>query len=489
MKRKSVLTLILCCLLLAGCAGGNQTETEVTENTTDTAASSETTAPAIAYDYPDKDYEGYEFVFLNQDQCSWANPLIAPEESNGELINDAMFERNSRISEKFNITISDYKVTSDEIPTLVKNTVNSGDDAYDVALFPYHQLSAVLLDGYLVDLNTISSLRLSEPWWDQLVVDAATIEDKCYLASSDITFFPFEATWVVYFNEDRFEELGFELPYDLVRNGEWTIDKLTEYCVAAADLNGQDSFKYNESGSANYGIITHSQIVQTLLFGGDVTLIDQSGDIPVFDGESDRAYSLYEKIATLLGTEGAHVDRDKEGGVDTDQNSFCRSAFKTGRFMFMSETLGHIAGLRDFNDSFGVLPVPKYDASQDGYRSMMATWGTLMTTIPATASDPERTGVILDALAYDSHMNLLEPYYDTYLTQKGARNEDSAEMLQIVRDTRVINVGSMYGWTTSVLSSITTQLENGNSAVSSVIASAKSSIEALITKTMESMSD
>ena len=62
-------------------------------------------------------------------------------------------------------------------------------------------------------------------------------------------------------------------------------------------------------------------------------------------------------------------------------------------------------------------------------------------------------------------------------------------MLQIVRDTRVINVGSMYGWTTSVLSSITTQLENGNSAVSSVIASAKSSIEALITKTMESMSD
>lgn len=126
----------------------------------------------------------------------------------------------------------------------------------------------------------------------------------------------------------------------------------------------------------------------------------------------------------------------------------------------MSETLGHIAGLRDFNDSFGVLPVPKYDESQDGYRSMMATWGTLMTTIPATASDPERTGVILDALAYDSHMNLLEPYYETYLTQKGARNEDSADMLQIVRDTRVINVGSMYGWTTSVLSSITTQLEN-----------------------------
>ena len=79
MKRKSVLSLILCYLLLAGCAGGNQTETEVTENTTDTAASSETTAPAIAYDYPDKDYEGYEFVFLNQDQCSWQTRSSRPK--------------------------------------------------------------------------------------------------------------------------------------------------------------------------------------------------------------------------------------------------------------------------------------------------------------------------------------------------------------------------------------------------------------------------
>ena len=71
--------------------------------------------------------------------------------------------------------------------------------------------------------------------------------------------------------------------------------------------------------------------------------------------------------------------------------------------------------------------------------------------------------------------------------QKGARNEDSAEMLRIVRDTRIINVGSMYGWTSSLLNSIATQLENGNASVASIIASSKPSIEALINKTIDAL--
>ena len=120
---------------------------------------------------------------------------------------------------------------------------------------------------------------------------------------------------------------------------------------------------------------------------------------------------------------------------------------------------------------------------------MMATWGTLMTTIPASASDPERSGVILDALAYDSCKNLMEPYYETYLTQKGARNEDSAEMLRIIRDTRIINVGKMFGWTESVTNSITNLMEKGDASVASAIAKAKPSIEKSIDKTLTVMAE
>ena len=112
-----------------------------------------------------------------------------------------------------------------------------------------------------------------------------------------------------------------------------------------------------------------------------------------------------------------------------------------------------------------------------------------MTTIPASASDPERSGVILDALAFDSYKNLMEPYYETYLNQKGARNKDSAEMLKIIRETRVINVGHMFGWTGSVTSSITSLVEKGNASVASAIAKAKPSIEKSIDKTLTAMAE
>ena len=345
-----------------------------------------------------------------------------------------------------------------------------------------------MTDGILVDLLTVDSLNLDKPWWDNDVVGAATIEDRCYFASSDISFFPFEATWILYFNEDRFDAMKLEYPYDDVREGKWTIDRLYELCQAGASLNGQDSSKYDEERNvADYGIITHSQVVQALMFGGGETLITTKNGTPEFSGASDRAYSLFEKIAQITGTDGVSLDRDKAGGQDTDTKSFCRTAFRTGHFMVMSETLGHIAGLRDYEGNFGVLPLPKLDEDQDGYHSMIATWGTLLTTIPASSMDPERTGVILDALAYDSYKNLMEPYYDTYLNQKGARNDDSADMLKIIRDTRIVNTGYIFGWTNNVTGSLTSMLENGDASVASTIASAKESIATNIQKTLDNL--
>ena len=485
MKKPQIISMFLLTALLVSC-GQTAGEDPVTTASDSTVTEPVETEPE--YIYPDEDFEGHEFVFLNQALCSWANRLCVPEETTGDLINDAMFERNSRIAERFNITITEHNVTKDEISSLVRNTVMAGDDSYDCALCPIDNLSSLMTDGILVDLLTVDSLNLDKPWWDNDVVGAATIEDRCYFASSDISFFPFEATWILYFNEDRFDAMKLEYPYDDVREGKWTIDRLYELCQAGTSLNGQDSYKYDEERNvADYGIITHGQVVQALMFGGGETLITTKNGTPEFSGASDRAYRLFEKIAQITGTDGVSLDRDKAGGQDTDTKSFCRTAFRTGHFMFMSETLGHIAGLRDYEGNFGVLPIPKLDEDQDGYHSMIATWGTLMTTIPASSNDPERTGVILDALAYDSYKNLMEPYYDTYLNQKGARNDDSADMLKIIRDTRIVNTGYIFGWTNNVTGSLTSMLENGDASVASTIASAKESIATNIQKTLDNL--
>ena len=481
MKKYALSALILSAAILVSC-GSNAVDTKVT---TSPEATNEPVTTTPEYVYPEKDYEGHEFVFLNQDVCGWANRLCVPEETTGELINDAMYERNARISERFNITISEYNTTKGEISELIRSSVLSGDDIYDAAFCPIDNISALMSDGMLLDLSEIGSLKLSEPWWDKNVVSAATINGKCYMASSDITFFPFEATWVLYFNEDRFDALKLEYPYESVRDGKWTLDDMYEICKAGTSLNGQESFRYDENTNvADYGVVSQSQIVQAMMFGGGETFISSENGRPEFDGDSERVYSLFEKIARITGTDGISLDRDKAGAKDTATKTFSRSAFRTGHFMFLSATLGHISGLRDFEGSFGVLPLPKYDEAQDGYHSMIATWGTLMTTIPASSSDPERTGTILDALAYDSYKNLMDPYYNTYLNQKGVRNEDSAEMLRVIRESRVINTGSVFGWTDDLTRAVTEKAENGDFAIASTIAAEKDAISERISKTM-----
>ena len=81
----------------------------------------------------------------------------------------------------------------------------------------------------------------------------------------------------------------------------------------------------------------------------------------------------------------------------------------------------------------------------------------------------------------------MEPYYEAYLTQKGARNEDSAEMLQLIRDTRIINTGYTFGWTNSLTSALTTKLENGDASVASTIAAEKDKITEGIRNTLDAL--
>ncbi|MBE6611222.1 MAG: extracellular solute-binding protein [Ruminococcaceae bacterium] len=482
MRRTRYIAILLAVLMTASsCGGGTSTDTTTSTSSADTTSAD----TAEKYPYESADFGGYEFTFLNLDVCDWANQMLVPEESTGELLNDAIFERNMKVEEALNITIRELTGSVDSLASLVKTAVTAGDPTYDVAMTQIHDLGGLLSDGYFVDLAEISTINLDEPWWDQTIVEAATIKDHCYFATSDITFHPFEATWVMYFHKEKFEKLGLEDPYQVVRDGKWTMDKLTEYVSQSANLNGQETFKFDQTnGTAEYGVVSHNLFMEGLILCFGENLLDESGDMPVFVEANERLVTAFEKITALTKPDGYYLDRDSDGiqgGADR-----ISVEFKKGRTLFMSETLGHIANLRDGSFDFGILPMPKLDEKQENYISLTGSWGTLMTTIPKSCSDPERAGKVLDMMAYESSISLIEPYYDTWLTQKGVRDEESAEMLQIIQDTRTINIGKMFGWTTSLTnSSLIVLLAMGNPDVTSKMAAQKDSINAAIAKTYE----
>ena len=159
--------------------------------------------------------------------------------------------------------------------------------------------------------------------------------------------------------------------------------------------------------------------------------------------------------------------------------------FTVGRAMFMTGEIKAAQLMRDMEDTFGIVPFPKYDEAQENYSTNLVDC-VFCLTIPTTNTKLEQTAVITEVIAHDSHEKVIPLYYDTIVEHKGLRNEDSIEMLDIMRQTRDVDISIMFNWyDTTMRGNINTKLFNGDNQVASTVASNKKGIETNITKFVE----
>jgi hypothetical protein len=95
------------------------------------------------------------------------------------------------------------------------------------------------------------------------------------------------------------------------------------------------------------------------------------------------------------------------------------------------------------DDEFGIVPYPKYD-TDDNYATI-TDGGAPLLIMPVTVSDPERTGAITEALCAYGAKLVIPAFYDKALKTKYARDDDSEEMMDIIKDSRVFDLGYLAG--------------------------------------------
>ena len=485
MKRKIVSALLLTALL-AGCVSCGNDTGETTDSTnekvpgndmSDTGMSDEVTTEE--YVYPPLDLDGAVLTILNPTTTWGFYTDIDREEQTGDALGDKIYERNRKLEEKFNFTLDVVEENMYGIDSKLRSSVMADDAAYDVALGSSKLNVSLISDGLVYDLYDIPEINLGKPWWDQSVVNDATFEGSLFFALCDVSMFAFECTWGTYFNKDILAKNQLDTPYDLVREGKWTFDRLGEYMKAGASLNGDQSFTWDADGSAVYGLSSYYEFAHIGIIACGETYIstDKSGT-PYFSLEENRFYDVVAKLASLFGSEGEYLSIN----LDSPNNYF--AAFQNSRSMMMAGELKEIQNLRGADIDFGIVPLPKYDEEQKFYRSPV-TSVVPVCMIPVTNAETAVTGVILDALAYESYRDVLPVFYEVNLSQKGLRDDDSIEMLGLIRDDRIFDVGDAYGWTTEVREGIRKVIDSGDANVASIIASLKPSVEEKISATME----
>ncbi len=490
MKNTRTLALFLAlftALPLASCGSEGTSETTTDGNTTPAA---ETDAPGYAY--PDVNYDNYEFRVLNFDKYANCNVRVDVTEQSGEKLDDAIYLRNRKVEEKLGFKMKEIQfpygawgTCQKEIIALVTNSVMAGDDQYDAAYLNLNFNIGAIADGVLVDLASIETLNLESDWWDHDLNDSLTVNGRMYGASSPLMLETFDLAWCMFFNEKMMDDLKLEYPYQLVRDGKWTLDKLYEYVSSAASLNGAESFtSYDVSGKSVYGIAGHLSAPEGMIYSAGCDYVKKVDGEYKLTIESDRFYTTIDRLKKVFNADAGYV-RFNNGGKAVPEGYL--GMFSSGRALFLTGELKSAMEERDMNDQFGILPMPKFDESQENYRTLV-NGGSALLCVPATNKDLDRTGVILDALSYESSESVLPVYYDVTVSQKGLRNEDSIEMLQILKSTRGCEIASFYSLGSTLRNGVQSILcSGGTESPASLIAANKSAVAEDIVKTLDAI--
>ena len=379
-------------------------------------------------DLSDERYDGYNYRILVRKSASATQYFDEPQ---ADVVDNAIYERNKFVENKYGITISISESSNPEYETDALNSILAGDDAYDI-IFPHARAAfTYAIQGACVNYHDISTIHLDKPWWAADIVDSCTINGKLYVLDGDISTSGLSATHCLFFNKRIFDELGYDYPYEMVKNGEWTFDEFS-YLVrkGSADLNGDGLY---DTENDRYGFASNkwsSPIVLPYTGGQRIYNKNDSGELYI-SLYSNKTVDMYVDFFGLMtGNSAAFADTYS-------------TMFQSGRLMFVDGGLGNAKKYRSMEDEFGIIPYPKY-SSDDEYATITNGVAPLM-IIPITVSDTERTGAITEALCAYGSKNVIPAFYEVNLKTKYARDDESEEMMDLIKSSRVFDLGYLAG--------------------------------------------
>lgn len=440
-----LLTAATLCPLFAAC--GEQNPSPV--NTT--ASVADTTASTPAEDTPDYDaldtlgdISGEFRIVLG---LTYNQNDFKAEEDGGTAVNSAIYRRNAYMKSQYNIDIVNDQLSRTEAYDKVFSDYNAGESTYDAAMIRVAEAATLAANGCLHDLNDLPHVDLTRDYWDQRANEDMTIAGRMYYTTGDIGLIDNMATHCMLFNKEMVRQYGLDDPYELVANNEWTIEKLASMVREVGEDANQDGV-YDENDV--YGLMTWLDNVQAVLAGAGerVCRINDKGEMEL-SLYSERTVNLYDDFTALI-YDKAHVfnyQYDNKTGERSSSDVWDKnrvSMFDNDQAMFYYTMLTTVPRHRDSETDFGILPYPKYDAEQAEYGHGVGVNQCAFICVPETAKSFARTGFVLEELSYQGKKTLTPAYYEQTLIGQYTRDEESAEMLDLIFATRVYDIGLYY---------------------------------------------
>lgn len=453
MKKALSVLLILAALMPIFTACADNSDEQPNTNTNPNAGTTETTEDKpgkkeetrYAANIPEgTNYNGQTFTVLAfpTEDVIWNDVDWSAEELNGEAINDAVYTRIINTESKLGVNIEVQHIPGRGDTGTLQQSVTAQDNAYQLATNTLMSTFSMSQGGILAELNNFAAqgtLDLSAAWWDQNCINDLSIAHKNYMLTGDIGTMYKKSIGAIMFNKKILNDYKLEDPYTMMENGTWTIDKMVEMGTQVSDdLNGDGIM----DGTDRYGLICFCNMMGLAFIGCDVPMATKDeNDIPEITVYSEKSVSVVEKIATLMYNPNIAWSWSKAGtGEDP-----AFAMYQQDQSLFYYGELHAVATMRSMDSPFGVLPMPKYDDTQESYHHCVNPDVAGVYCIPITNVDYTMTGHVMDVLGAESKNELTPAYYDVTLIGKVSRDAESAASLDIIIDTIRYDIGYLCG--------------------------------------------
>ncbi len=432
MKKRFFAYLLLVVMLLTACGGPTGQVGEQTDGSADTTAPAEETTPAepSALDYlPTGNYNNRAVNVLVRSDYKHEFSIA---EITGDRVDDAVYKRNLEIEKNLGIQLNyidvegTYSNRQNYLNTIAAS-VDGNTGEFDICASAANYMLTVVGHGYFRDLMSNPALDLSQPWWSQGYVENMKVADTLYLATGSAALSMIENLCVTYFNKGLITDFGLENPYDLVKSGKWTFDKMIEMSATVLnDTTGEGELTLEDRlGLFTYGNMINAQIQS---FGLSYSTRDSEGYLKVSNLD-ERIINAYEMIYNAYHSKNLF---SYTGSGDTHAKEVAmEERFTQGNVLFTQLCLLSAEPLRKMDQDFGILPMPKLNEDQDRYYSCSMENLTVI-GIPTSARDEELSGKVIESLAIIGHVDVVPNYFEIALKTQTSRDAESAGMLDLI---------------------------------------------------------
>ncbi|MCL2773146.1 MAG: hypothetical protein FWD71_07325 [Oscillospiraceae bacterium] len=507
-SKKVILFMTLISILISSfllsCNSGNNSNNNngnVPDAQNNTQGSSDNTGttenPAAKDDLAPQDFGGKDFTILVNPDPSFRHFYdVCVESMNGELVNDAAYNRNLAVEDRFNVQIKDNQVK--DVAGTIKKSVSAGTVDFSAAWVIITDYGTLSKQNMFTDLYTIPNLNLQKIYWDQNVVRDFTLDNKLYGIMGDISTSVSVFTHLLGLNKVAAQDNGIDVAsiYQSARDGTWTLDKFYSIIKGVyRDLDGDGTTNYADL----YGFGVSPAICETTFTASGEKWVgkDANGNL-VLNQPTARITDVYNKLMEILTDKYAtYTTWESAGKVKgpmrtTDYEYVYYDKFMNNTVLFDDIDMGIVMDYRQLvNSDFGIVPEPKFEESQPNY-SVYAYPFYPMLTVPSTYSGDSDSlnfiGTIMEGLGSSSYKILTPAFYDTAFQTKYTRDDDSIEMLDIILHSRIydfMNVYNFGGFDTAIWN----QVQKADLNIASLFEKYQPKAEADIQKLIDSYSN